>query len=287
MLVPILLSLLWGLCSTVLIHPWFWRNVFIRRTLIGDEKYRGWEQGKEYVGSIIMNIVYFIMTFGVSWAFYKYCCVRWNIYGSILPILLAIVLQCFIIYDGYNSKRRMKALILVGIGIVISFFTIADSVVAAQNINASTPVMEVPLSISTSKKENMPIINSLDIKTLFKADTVSYVVYTNGKFLYGIEGQTSGTGIVVIDERNSDKAFFVPCKFKAGIITYEIRTMFPVDHIKYQSVVINESNVPFGKYFIINAPFFGRASIKEWFLSNLQTGEITRYSVESLPDFAK
>lgn len=294
MLVPILLSLLWAVCSTVLIQPWFWKGLIKRKTLVGDENNRGWSNGEknDFRNSILFQIFWGCVTLLVSLAFYLLINVRYNFYGSIIPILLVLIFQIISIFDGWNSNRGLKSLILVAIAVICLFFSITDAITSNfEIVGLSKSQEEVPISISIVEQEEQDkqqkVVSSSVIESLFKADSSSGPVYSNGKFVYTISNSPNGDGVVIINENGGETANFVACKFNFGM-SLNLRQKYPYSRIESLNVVVSDDNVPFGKYALLSKPnMFGAPVLDKYILQNMLTGDVTEYTVETLPKFAQ
>lgn len=293
MLVPILLSLLWAICSTVLVLPWFWEGLIKRKTIIGNEEYRGFcnDKKNELRDSIILQIVFACITFGVSLLIYLVVNVRYNFYGAIGPILLVLVFQFITIRDGWNDKIKLKSCIILAIALVCLFFSLADVITSSFDVIGLTKDNEeIPIVVSTieqEKEEEKTVFPSSTVAGLFKATSVSGPVYSNGKFVYTITDSPNGYGIVIIDEKAGETARFIACNFKFQM-SLNLRNNYPFVRVKKLNVVVSEDNVPFGKYAILSKlNLFGAPVLEKYVLQNMLTGDFTEYTAEELPKFAE
>lgn len=292
MLVPILLSLLWAICSTVLVLPWFWKGLIKRKTLIGDKKNRGFgnSEKNELRNCIIVQIVFGCITFGISLLIYLGVMVRYNFYGAILPILLVCAFQCITLWLGWNNRQKMKSFCILAIALVCLFFLVADAITSDFDVVGLTKENEeVPIIVSTVEKEQKEktVLPSSTVAGLFKATSVSEPVYSNGKFVYTITGSPNGYGIVIIDEKAGETARFIACNFKFQM-SLNLREKYPFARVKELNVVVSDDNVPFGKYAILSKPnLFGAPVLEKYVLQNMLTGDFTEYIAEELPKFAE
>ena len=293
MLVPILLSLLWAVCSTILVLPWFWKGLIKRKTIIGDKKNRGFSnvEKDELKTSIIYQIAFGCITFVVSLLIYLALNVRYNFYGAIVPILLVLLFQFHTIWDGWNCKRKLKSLIILAIALVCLFFSLTDLITSNFDvIGLKKDNEEIPIVVSTieeGKKEEKIVFPSSKVASLFRATNVSGPVYSNGKFVYTITGSPNGYGIVIIDEEAGETARFIACNFKFRM-SLNLREKYPFARVKELNVVISNDNVPFGKYAILSKPnLFGAPVLEKYVLQNMLTGDFTEYTAEELPKFAE
>lgn len=282
MLVPILLSLFWAVCSTVLVLPWFWKGIIKRKTIVGNKEYRGFTE-EELKISVYMQMFFALITFIISMTIYLGMNVRYNLYGATIPVLVVLLCHIKTIDTGWNSKRGRKQLILLAIGVVYLSFSITDMITSNMNVIGLTKEVPVVVSlVENEEKKNVP--PSSVISSLFKATEVSGPKYSNGKFIYTIQDSPNGYGIVVIDECNGELARFVPCNY-CFVISNSIRNKYPFERIKQLNIVVNDKYEPYGKYAILDKPnFFGAPILKKFLLLNLQTGELKEYT--ELPEFA-
>lgn len=291
MLVPILLSLFWAICSTVLIHPWFWKGLIKRKSLIGDENTRGFgnEEKNELRNSIILQIFFGCVTLIISLIIYLGVHVRYNFYGAIIPILLILLFQFINIYLGWNENQKTKSFIILAIAVVCLFFSITDHITSLFDaVDIAKSNEEVPIVVSTVEKEGkQEVFSSSSVASLFKATYASGPVYSNRKFVYTITNSPNGYGIVIIDENAGETASFIACNFKFEMSS-DLRQKYPFARIKKLNVVISNDNIPFGKYAILSKPtMFGPPVLAKYALQNMLTGEINEYTAENLPKFAE
>lgn len=292
MLVSILLSLLWAVCSTVLVLPWFWIGIIRRKTIIGNEKYRGFSNTENNLrNSIIAQIVFACITFGISLLIYLRENVRYNFYGAIVPILLVLLFQCLTIWDGWNCRQKIKSFIILAIAIVCLFFSITDCITSNFDVIGLTKENEeIPTVISITEKEKeeeKSVLSSSTVASLFKATAASGPIYSNGKFVYSITGSPNGYGIVVIDEQTDETARFIACNYKLEM-SQNIRQKYPFERIKVLNIVVSDDDEPFGKYAILGKPnLFGAPVLEKYALQNMITGDFTEYTAEELPKFAE
>ncbi|MCI8272810.1 MAG: hypothetical protein HFJ55_01850 [Clostridia bacterium] len=293
MLVPILLSLLWAICSTVLVLPWFWHGLIKRKTIIGDEKYRGVRntEKNELKSAIILQIVYACISLAISLFMYLVIIVRHNFYGSIISILFVLLFQFFTMLEGWNSKRKEKSLIILAVAVVCLFFSLTDSITSNFNvIGLSKANEEIPIFVSSIEQEKeveKTVLSGSTVAGLFKATGVSGPEYSNGKFVYTVTKSPNGYGIVIIDEKAGETARFIACDFEFQM-SLNLRERYPFARVKELNVVISDDNIPFGKYAILSKPnLFGAPVLEKYVLQNMLTGDFTEYTAEELPKFAE
>ena len=94
MLRVILLSLVWAICSTCLVRPWFWKCV-INKTLFQksyDEKRVGFIKNSNF--ELVMEIFIFTFIFILSIAMYLSLGKRYTLSDSYIMIILCFIAQC-------------------------------------------------------------------------------------------------------------------------------------------------------------------------------------------------
>jgi len=285
MLVPILLSLIWAICSTSVIQPWFWKNLCIRKTLEGEpNNIRGFRKGRSADGLtpkdlVIVQVIFSIFVFLIS--LLCYLANNWNwIFASFFPIICVLLLNIWYINWGYNKNKKLKSLILLSIFIISFVPMIAYSDV--YNKPVEPKILEAQLS---QIEERAPTISAYGVKEVFKADSVSGPTYTNKKFVYVLSGGVNGLGVAIVEPSNGETSIFIPCNYEQKDAPLVIRKRYPFEYINYKGVVVDNSNVPYWNYQLINSSFFGENTLKDWVLQNAITGELTTY--ETLPEFAQ
>ncbi len=290
MLVSIVLSLLWAVCSTVLIQPWFWKGLIKRKTLIGDNQNRGWIDTKQqFRGSIIMQIVFGCFTLIVSLLCYLLLDFTCNFQLSVLPIICVLVFQAISIWDGWNNKQGKKTLVIAAIAVIFLFFAITDAVTSDFEVEGLSEPQEIPISISIAEDEGkeQKVLSSSIIESLFKAESSSGPLYSNGKFVYTVTKTPNGDGIVVVDENDGKIANFIACEFDFEV-SFSLRQKYPYTRIKEMNIVISDDNVPFGKFAVLNkTKLFSAPVLDKYILQNMITGDIIEYTPQTLPQFAK
>ena len=58
LVVIILLSIVWALCSTVFVLPWFWKSLIKRKTIVGNKEYRGIDEGKKSLRDFLSDFCF-------------------------------------------------------------------------------------------------------------------------------------------------------------------------------------------------------------------------------------
>src|SRR5699024_2379650 len=97
MLRIILLSLVWALCSTCLVRPWFWKGVKHKDLFNTDGKKIGFGNNNWKINLAIEIICFCVMFFA---SMLGYAVDGANLYGSFPLIMLCFLFQCFWSYQG-------------------------------------------------------------------------------------------------------------------------------------------------------------------------------------------
>lgn len=114
MLRIVLLSLVWAICATCLVRPWFWKGVknkylFKYGTKIGFSSL--WQN------DLMLELLCFMAVFFVSMLSYDILSVRQNLYGSFFMIMLCSIAQC--LWDNQGKVRYTIMLTIVAISAIL------------------------------------------------------------------------------------------------------------------------------------------------------------------------
>ena len=289
MLNCIILSAILGICSTSFVLPWFWIALITRGTIVSDGTHRGIKPGKNEKQYFLKKQLFcFILVFIVSMLLFAVAGVRRTWTGAFIPICLIIFFNILRVWLYDNSKyEKIKDKILWGVLIVFAAITIIKVCIDYDTrILEQARPKEFPISVSIQKDGKQIVPTSSTIEELFDVDYASGPTYTNHKFVYKVSGPS---GIVVIDERDADKAKLIECELNNhGIIPFKIRNLYPTDIILYQDIQVSDEEIPYEKYWIVKGEkFFSKPTLQKYLLKNLETGEITEYMPEELPEFAR
>ena len=276
MLVSILLSIFWALCSTVLVLPWFWKSLINRKTIVGNEKYRGINSGKNaLVGFIAFQICFFVATFLISFLVYKEAGVTRTLIGAVVPIIAVIFFQMITMGMGWNENLKIKYLILCVIaGLFIIIASINTYTGYCLDIKGVEPenieVEELPLTVTIGNTEQI-IPDSTSIAYLFDVETAKGPMYANNKYVYVT---TKPDGVVIVDENNAKMAKF----FKTNYAFLDMRSKYPFSIIRNLGIIVTDDNVPYKKYAIVTKKtVVARPMLDEYVYQNMLTGEITEH----------
>ena len=274
MLVSILLSIFWALCSTVLVLPWFWNSLINRKTIVGNEKYRGIDSGKKALMDFVgFQIVFFVVTFIVSFEAYKEACVPRTLFGAVFPILLVICFQMITINKGWNENTRIKNLILCIIAgsliILTSVNTYTGYCLDIEGVETeNTEAKELPITVTIGNTEQI-IPNSVSIAYLFDVETAKGPMYTNSRYVYVT---TEPDGIVIVDENNAKTAKFL----KTDYTFLDMRSKYPFNIIRDLGIIVTDENVPYKKYAVVDKKaIVAKPVLDKYVYQNMLTGEIT------------
>ena len=274
MLVSILLSIVWGICSTVLILPWFWKSLIKRKTIVGDKDNRGISEEKgKMIDFIFSQIFFFGITCIVSLIMYMTVCVTRTLIGAVVPILFVLFFQMITVSMGWNEKWNMKYYILGGIAIL---FIVVSSIYAYTGYsldikgieNESAEENEFPITVIIGNTEQI-IPSNDDIRNLFGVARVDGPKYVNNKYVYVT---TSPEGVIIIDENNAKVAKFL----KTNYNFLEMRSKYPYNIIREMGLIITDENVPYKEYAVIaKKEIIARPVLEKYAYQNMLTGEIT------------
>ena len=274
MLVSILLSVFWALCSTVLVLPWFWMSLVKRKTIVGNEKYRGINSGKkEKMNFIFSQMAFFVVTFIVSFEAYKEACVTRTVFGAIFPILIVICFQMITIGIGWNENRRVKYMtlcIIAGLLIIItSINTYTGYCLDIEGNEAeNTKVEELPLTVTVDNIEQLVPSND-SIKYLFDVTSAEGPLYMGDKYVYIT---SSPDGIVIVDKANGKVANF----FKTDYDFLQVRSEYPFNIIRKAGIIVTDDNIPYKRYAVVaKKAIIAKPVLEKYVYQNMLTGEVT------------
>ena len=180
MLVPILLSLFWALCSTHLIQPWFWRNIFIRKDIWGNEENIGYIQAN--IGSNLLDIIFkqvwlFCFVFSMSLIAYLKLGFSWG-YGSCVPLVLTLVANIILLKNIWTAFRKIKYCVLSIVCVLLIILTIIDFSISSMPTEPPEPQIS-EVSFSDEIERVIPefkltsIVPIEELRIHFKADSCS------------------------------------------------------------------------------------------------------------------
>lgn len=278
MLRIILLSLVWAICSTCLVRPWFWKGVK-NKYLFNDGIRIGFD--RSWKKNVAVEITCFVIVFLVSMFFYGALGFRQNLYGSFLMIMLCFLTQCLWDYQG-----KVRVTIMLTIVAVSAILWIQDDIVGYDISVPLNKVNSVPLT-ATQTDEDTDVklfISSSEIQSLFKVDSSSGPTYNNGKYIFTVSGGDNGKGIVVIDKDNYTEANFLSCSYELNVT--DVRSQYPTQKLKELYITISDDNVPYGLFAVADKNWLlGAYKVNGYIMLNLMTGEIQEFTQEELPIF--
>lgn len=280
MLRIIMLSLVWAICSTCLVRPWFWKGVK-KKYLFNDHGARIGFDNYSWKGNLAVEIACFVGVFLLSMLVYAVAGARQTLYGSFPLIAVCFLLQCLWSYQG---KVRYTVMLTV---VAISLILWAQDGIVGYNINVPLNKVEsVQLTASEVDEETEVklFVSSSEIKSLFKVDSATGPTYNNGKYIFTVSGGDTGNGIVIIDKNNPTEANFIPCSYESDIT--EIRSKYPTHKLKELFITISDDNVPYALFATADKSWLlGTYEVNGYIMLNLLTGEIGEFTQEQLPFF--
>lgn len=284
MLRVIMLSLVWAICSTCLVRPWFWKGVR-NKTLVKnkEEKRIGFTKNSKF--ELVAEIAIFTFLFILSMSMYLGNSKRYTLSDSYIMIILCFLAQCAWDYQG-----KVRYCIFLSLAAVFIVLYVQDSI-ATSNIQAPLNKVEsIDLTVESTQiqQDERTIIKLFvsadEIKNLFHADSVSGPSYNNGKYIFIVSGGSNGYGVVIIDQKDYKKAKFISCPHKFEIAS--IRPDYPTLKLKEVFVAVSDDNVPFGVFAVAEKEwFFGNYNVTQYLLFNLTSGESQIFSPKELPEF--
>ena len=278
MLRIILLSLVWAICATCLVRPWFWKklknnNFFTNGVSIGFFH--------EYKQEIVIEILCFTIALLLSMYLYAFIGVRMNLYGSLPMIICCFLAQCV-----WEQQRKIYNIIFLTIVVISVILWIQDGIVGMIISAPINKVRSVPLT-TTQKDEETGVklfVSSSEIKSLFKVDSAGEPTYNNGKYIFTVSGGDNGKGIVIIDKDNCKEANFLSCSYELDIT--DVRSQYPTKKLKELYITISDDNEPYGLFAVADKSWIlGSYKVNGYVMFNLITGETQEFKQEELPEF--
>lgn len=279
MLRIILLSLVWAICSTCLVRPWFWKGL-IQKNLFNDYGERIGFSNEKWKRDIIVEVVLFAITFAIS--ILTYCIGnRISLWGSFPMIIL-----CFLFQIPWSYQGKIRECIWICVPLLCCILWIQDGIVGYCINPSLNRVDSVPLTalVEQEDTEVKLFVSANEIKSLFKASSIGGPTYNNGKYIFTVSGGANGDGIVVIDQANFTEAYFIPYSY--GLTVREIRSQYPTKKLVEMYITVSDDNVPYGLFAMAYKTwFFGGYKVDGYVLLNMLTGETQVFTQEHLPIF--
>lgn len=271
MLVSILLSIFWALCSTVLVLPWFWKSLIRRKTIVGNKEYRGIDEGKKNLRDFILYQIFaFGVTFFSSWTLYKDAGVT---RGAVVPFCLVCVFQVITMSIGWNNNVELKSRI-IGVAAVLLIIVSAINSYTGYCLdikgveNESTEAEELPLTVTVDNIEQIVPSNE-SIKYLFDVTSVEGPLYVGDKYVYIT---SSPDGIVIVDKANGKVANL----FKTDYDFLQLRNEYPFNIIRKAGIVVTDDNIPYKRYAVVaKKSIIAKPVLDKYVYQNMLTGEVT------------
>ncbi len=272
MLVSILLSIFWALCSTVLVLPWFWKSLIRRKTIVGNKEYRGIDEGKKNLRDFILYQIFaFGVTFFSSWTLYKDAGVTRTLIGAVVPFCLVCVFQVITMSIGWNNNVELKsriigvaAVLLIIVSAINSYTGYCLDVEGVEEESAE----ELPLTVTVDNIEQLVPSND-SIKYLFDVTSVEGPLYMGDKYVYIT---SSPDGIVILDKANGKVANF----FKTDYDFLQLRNEYPFNIIRKAGIVVTDDNIPYKRYAVVaKKSIIAKPVLDKYVYQNMLTGEVT------------
>lgn len=278
MLRIILLSLVWSICATCLVRPWFWKGVK-NKYLFNDGVRIGFSNNWQFC--VKMEILCFVVVFICSVINYALAGCRYNLYGCFPLIMLCFLAQCL-----WDNQGKVRYTIMLTIVAVSAILWIQDGIVGCGISVPLNKVSSVPLTTTQTDDDTEVklFISSSEIQSLFKVDSASGPTYNNGKYIFTVSGGDNGKGIVIIDKDNYTEANFLSCSY--GLNITDVRSQYPTQKLKELYITISDDNVPYGLFAVADKNWIlGTYNVNGYVMLNLITGEVQEFKQEELPKF--
>ena len=276
----ILLSIVWALCSTVFVLPWFWKSLIKRKTIVGNKEYRGIDEGKKSLRDFIFYQIFaFGVTFLSSLMLYKDAYVTFTLIGAVIPFCLVYVFQVITMSIGWNNNVELKSRI-IGVAAVLLIIVSAINSYTGYCLdikgveNESTETEELPLTVTVDNIEQIVPSNE-SIKYLFDVTSVEGPLYLGDKYVYIT---SSPDGIVIVDKANGKVANF----FKTDYDFLQLRNEYPFNIIRKAGIVVTDDNIPYKRYAVVaKKSIIAKPVLDKYVYQNMLTGEVTEAQKQS------
>ena len=285
----IILSVVWGLLSTAFVRPWFYKALK-KKNLEDEYGIFGVDDCFSVEGILICELIFFLITFFLSFIFYLWIGCRYNIFGSFLLIIIAAFFQIV-----HNNQRPFSyfilgliifilIILLIEEGIAISNFIVPLEVTSEVDFNSTKFEVEKDENNErTIVVESTLFFSNEAIKTAFNVNNVEDPVLSNNRIIYAVSGGENGLGVVYIKRDSPNKAYFIPCKYQLDVA--QIRKLYPDNMIDEVKVVMSNENIPYALYAVAERKILEPYEISKYVLRNMQTGECLEYTQDKLPEF--
>lgn len=259
MLRIILISIIWGICSTPLIRPYFWISIIEQKKEKKEDTYKeAKKKGRRM--KIWIHIAFFLITFLISMEMYICTQCRQNMF-AIYPVMLIIC--SFFQKICINQKQNLWVKLLL---LILLVFWCVDWI-QIENIETCTNyVDEIKLA------ENA-ILLPHTISSLFNMEYEEGPLYINNKYIYKVSKKKHNKALVMISAENPKIAKLIPYFYDENDIQ-EIRNEYPTKVIKKLQITVLDDNTPVGVYAIAEKTnIFKKYDVKEYLYVNLITGK--------------
>ena len=277
MLRIILISLVFAICSTCLVRPWFWKAVK-RREMLKVGRTIGFTT-EHWKFEVTIEILTFVITFAAGIVLFISIGCRQNIYGIFLLIILCALFQC--IWDHQPRRFYIKMVIIMFLSAALWIQDGFSKIEIRLN-----NVESVPITATEGNKDfNIKyFISNDEIRSLFKADWAEGPTYNNGKYIYIAKGRDLGYGVIVIDTDDYSEAKFIQCNYKADVT--ELRHVYPTEKLEELYVTCSDENIPYCLFAVAEKTWLlGKYDVTGYVMLNLQSGESKFFAEEDLPEF--
>jgi len=227
--------------------------------------------------SIFFMVILCIFSVFISTTFFTSFSEMGIQYSYLFPIIVPVAFQ-FIWACIFLKKKFLPIILpLLFVVLLISIFIPIRNAV----LPYTTPMIEDPTVITETEK---PLLERQEIIVRFGATSISDTNYSNGQYIYTLEGGSKGYGLVFA---NTNSVNFYSCVHKnsiSGIVRDSYKTL---EIVSLGIVIDNE--IPYAKFGVIKrASIFAKPEIDFYLLLNLvkEDVELTPYSNETLPQFA-
>ncbi|MDO4283141.1 MAG: hypothetical protein Q4D02_05825 [Clostridia bacterium] len=246
----IILSLLYGILSTFLVHPWYLKGLLKGKTILKNfEDYYGF---KDHIKIIYIELVFIMI--GVAFIYFLNYFLNGNLlYPLMLSKILIVTVYIFqllnlpILFDYLKDKSKIR------FKKYFFSFTIIFIVVLSLNICNQKVVNQIDIPDITSFSQD-----KINIKHFIPSSEISFSsdnpsnVYVKGDANYFLINETDSSKIGIIYIHNPEKSTYISLKENLYFSIYKQRSTFPNQIVDSFGIAITEDNTVYKVYAISN-----------------------------------
>ncbi len=282
MLQIIFVVLVFSICSTAFVRPFFWKRLK-NKTLANNNDGKVGFKNLPIGGIIGVEIGIFVINVIINSVIYFSGINKYNFYTFCISILICVLCQ-----QINDNQETIKNVILRIIAVICAVIAIQDNIVG-ENINIPLNKIDtIPISTSLNNDNVKTFVSANEIASLFKATSAKGPTYNNGKYIFELSGGENDGDMVIIDKNNCEKAKLIEINYEF-LVNIHCRLKCPYKKLQKMYIVVSDDEegiIPYGVYAVAEKSWlFGTYKAEKYLLMNMKNGDIKEYSQEKLPDF--